>query len=114
MAIDQGTSTLTISSQERTWRVNIETPMGADPTITIWRETVKTASDGSIISKEQSAVVTRSLSAVIAQTVTVPGTSVVLTLAQLAETIAETADMWREADITAAVVPTADIKGITP
>jgi hypothetical protein len=38
MALDQGTVTVAVTSQERTWRVNIETPQGADPTITIQRE----------------------------------------------------------------------------
>lgn len=113
MAIDKGTSTITMKSQERTWRINIETPMNVDPTITIWREIVKTDSDGSLISKEQSVGVGRAFSAVGAQKVTVPRTSVVLTLEQLAETIAEIADMWRKEDIAADVAKSNVSEGIT-
>jgi hypothetical protein len=101
MAIDQGTATIAVDTQERTWRVNIETAKGADPVVTVWREVVKTAPDGSIVSKVQGAMVQRALSAVATQTIAVPGASppIVLTMARLAETIAATADQWRQEDI---------------
>lgn len=31
MAINRGTKSITITTEERTWRVNIETALGADP-----------------------------------------------------------------------------------
>jgi hypothetical protein len=101
MAIDQGTATLTVASQERTWRVNIETAKDADPIVTVYREKIMTAPDGSVISREEAPSTARSLSAVADQAITVPGTSIVLTVAQLAAAIAATADKWRKDDIAA-------------
>ncbi len=104
MAIDQGTETMIIASQERTWRVNIETAKGEDPVVTVWREVVRTAPDGSVISRESAGDFSRSLSEVAAETITVPGSSpaITLTMAQLAAAIAATADQWRLQDIAAA------------
>jgi hypothetical protein len=96
MAIDQGTAAVTVSAQERTWRINIETPFGADPTITVQREEVKTV-DGVVISKTPNAVVTRGLSATAAQSLTAGGVTV--TMAQLAVIIAAAADTWRTEDL---------------
>lgn len=102
MAIEQGTETIAVTSQERTWRINIETAKGADPVVTAFREVVKTAADGSVISHEAASSAERKLSTVLKETITVPGTATVLTMAQLAATIAATADQWRTEDIAAA------------
>ena len=107
MAIDQGTATIAVTTSERTWRVNIETALGADPVVTVWRENVKKLADGSILAKEQAAIVTRSLSEVATQSITVPGTSISLTMAQVAALIAAAADAWREADLAAPAAPAA-------
>jgi hypothetical protein len=107
MAIGLGTAPLTVTTQERTWRVNIETALNADPVVTIWREVVKTAADGTLVSKEPSGIVSRSLSAVTDQTVTIPGTTTPLTMAQLAATIAAVADQWRGEDVTQPAAPAA-------
>lgn len=97
MAIDQGTKTIAIASQERTWRINIETPRGADPVVTVFRETVSTDPDGNVIANEKSVVVTRALSAIADKSYSVGGVS--LTGAQIAGIIAGVADAWREEDI---------------
>lgn len=99
MAIDHGTVTIAVTSQERTWRINIETPQGADPVVTVYREVVKTAPDGSIISKETVGMVERSLTAVASQTFNVGDHK--YTTAEVAGVIAAVADVWRQEDIAA-------------
>ena len=66
MAINRGTKSLTVSTEERTWRVNIETPLGGDPVVTVWRELVTKDAEGNIIAKVPSETTSRSLSKVIA------------------------------------------------
>lgn len=97
MAIDQGTETLVVSTQERSWRISIDTPKGGDPVVTVHREIVRTAPDGAVISKETCAQVSRSLSATAAQTFKIGGAS--YTVAEIATVIAAVADIWREEDI---------------
>jgi len=99
MAIDQGTETIAVNTQERTWRINIETQRGVDPVVTAFRETVRTGPDGEVISKEISGNTSRALSAVAAQAFTVAGKS--YTSAEIAVVIAMIADTWRQEDITA-------------
>jgi hypothetical protein len=106
MAIEQGTETVTVTSQERTWRVNIETAMGADPVVTAFRETIRTASDGSVISKEPAGSTERRLSAVETQSFTVNGKA--YTGAEIADIIAAVADTWRQQDIAAVAEAPAD------
>lgn len=97
MAIDQGTETLAIKTEERTWHVTIETPKGGDPVVTVHREIVRTLPDGSVISKEPCGSVSRSLSATAKQAFKVGGQS--YTTAEIAGVIAAVADVWREEDI---------------
>ena len=102
MAIDQGTETIAVTSEERTWRVNIETPKGGDPVVTVWRETVRTGQDGAVLSRETVASVERALSKVADQMFDV-GKSV-CSVGEIAETIAVIADTWRQEDIDAGKV----------
>lgn len=97
MAIDQGTETLAITTQERTWRINIETPKGGDAVVTVHREKVRTYPDGTVISREMVAEVRRSLSATAAQQITLGGNT--YTVAEIAGVISAIADAWREEDI---------------
>ena len=108
MAIDQGTATLAVTTQERTWRVNIETQRLTDPVITAYRQVVRTAADSSIVSIENAPTTQRSASAIAAETQTfTPATVGVVTGAELASLIAARADMWREQDIAAHATPIA-------
>lgn len=100
MAIDQGTETIAITTQERSWRINIETPQGGDSTVTVHRETVRTAPDGSAISHEPCGQVSRSLAATAAQAISVGGND--YTVAEIAGVISAIADAWRQEDIDAA------------
>lgn len=100
MAIDQGTETIEIATEERTWRINIETPKGGEAMITVYRETVKTGPAGEIILKQPSADVRRRLSDIATQSYTVGGN--VYTTAEIAGVIAAIADIWREEDLAAA------------
>lgn len=52
MTIDQGTKTLAVTTKERTWRTNIETPYGGEAVVTVWREVVMIGPDGKVISRE--------------------------------------------------------------
>lgn len=100
MAIDQGTETLALKKEERTWRINIETPKGADAIVTVLREVVCTAADGSIFSRYLvPGNVTRSLSETAGQTFTVKDKT--YTTAEIAGVIAFIADKWRQDDIAA-------------
>jgi hypothetical protein len=100
MALDQGTVTVAVTSQERTWRVSIETPRGVDPTIKVFREEVKTDANGIVISKTVGVRVSRGLSVTAAQSFTVAGKT--YTTAEIAVVIAAIADAWRTEDIAAA------------
>lgn len=101
MAIDQGTETVVVTTQERTWRINIETAMGADPVVSVYRETVKTDYDGTVVSKDRAPdVLPRNFSAVAKQSFTVGGKT--YGMAEIAGVIAFIADTWRQEDIAAA------------
>jgi hypothetical protein len=103
MAIDQGTATIAVTSQERTWRVNIETPKGCDPVVTAYRELVRTGPDGAIISKEPIGDTQRCASEVASEPQPfVPAVPGQVSGAELAALISARADMWRLADIAAA------------
>lgn len=97
MAIDQGTTTETITSQERTWRINIETTINTDPVITVYRQAVKTSGDGSVISIDSAPIVVRNLSEVATQEFTVNDKT--YTMFELATVIAAVADTWRTEDM---------------
>jgi hypothetical protein len=73
MAIDPGAQTLVLASLERTWRVNIEATKGTDRVVAVFREGIKTAPDGSVVSQEITPSTSRDLSAVAAQSDTVAG-----------------------------------------
>jgi hypothetical protein len=103
MAISQGTATLAVTSQERTWRINIETARLADPVVTGYRQVVRTAADGSLIAIDNAPTTTRNLSAVATATLPfTPATAGVITGAEIATLIAAWIDAWRTADIAAA------------
>lgn len=98
MAIKQPPKVTTLSVEERTWRVNIETALGTDPVVTVWREAVTTDVDGTVVSREPVSTVQRTLSEVYRQTVNLVGGGTI-TLAQLSQAIADTADAWRTEDL---------------
>lgn len=100
MAIDQGTATLALKTEERTWRINIETPKGGDPVVTVHREIVRTGPDGAIISRDPAGTVQRGLSAVATESHKVGGHT--YSTAEVAGVIAAMADAWRQEDIAAA------------
>jgi hypothetical protein len=62
MATDQGVSNVELKMQERTFRTVIETPYGADPFITIYRESVGVGPDGTVIFREEIQPMSRHLS----------------------------------------------------
>lgn len=100
MAIDQGTETLAIKTEERTWRINIETPKGGIPVVTIFREMVRIAPDGTILSKERSGDYDHSLldMATEHQPFT-PAVSGQVSGLELSQLVAAKADLWRLKDI---------------
>jgi hypothetical protein len=100
MAITISTETIAVTTEERTWRVNIETPRGEVPTVTVFREVVRTDAPGAVISRVQGATISRQADAVAEQSFTAAGITV--TGAQLASLVAQAADQWRQEDIAAA------------
>lgn len=100
MAIDQGTATLSIATQERSRRIIIDTMKGTDPIISVIREVVKTAPDGTIVATDPAPGAVRYLSHIMKETQPFkPATDGVITALELAQLIAARADMWREYDI---------------
>ncbi len=99
MAIDQGTETVSISTQERTWRINIETPLGQTPVVTAFREIIKADSGGTIFARAIGIEVSRLADAVATEKFTAAGATV--TGAQLAALISKAVDQWRQQDIDA-------------
>lgn len=97
MAIEQGTETVTVTVEERTWRVEIFCEKGEDPTIRAHHQTVRSDGNGNVLSIENGAIVERRSSAIQGDTFTAVGISV--TGAQLAELIAQAADQWRGEDL---------------
>lgn len=105
MAIELGTETITVVSQERTYRVNIETALGSDPIVTAFREQVKTANDQTLM-KHDTVMVRRALSAVVTETQPfTPATVGVITALELAGLIASRVDMWRSQDSATSLTP---------
>lgn len=99
MAIDKGEEAVTIRTEERTWRIQIETPKGLDPNVTVFRETVRSLPDGTIISKEATEEVRRSFSSISEQKFDIRGMAI--TGAQVAGILAAVADIWRQEDLKA-------------
>jgi len=97
MSTTIGTETVAITTTERTWRVQIETPRGQDPVVVALREFIKTDPNGGVISQMQSGMTRRQLSAIASESVTAGGVTV--TYAQLAELIATAADTFRAQDL---------------
>lgn len=53
MAIESGQETLTVTTIKRTFRVNLETPRGGDPMISIFREVWRLLADGTVLQQSQ-------------------------------------------------------------
>lgn len=104
MAIDQGTVTVTVSKQRRTWRVNIETAINADPVVTGFRELVSKDANGNLTDEPNRNIpnprVDFALSQVHAETVALDD-GTVLTGAQMAEAISKWIDAKDQEQLTA-------------
>jgi len=105
MAVDPGTQTLVLASRERTWRVNIEAMKGTNCVVAAFREGIKTAPDGSVVSQEIAPSTSRDLSAVAARSDTVAGKT--YTAAEITGPIAVIADVWRGEDLAVKAAPAA-------
>lgn len=99
MSTSLGTSVLTISSERRTWRVNIECPKGGDYTLTAHRELIRTADDA-VISRDQSAgQVVRSLSAVAGTISHECADGTVVAPEHIAEALTAFIEQWEASDL---------------
>lgn len=94
-----------LTAVRRTWRTNIESAVGAPVTITAHREELLRTEDLTIIKRDQNAgVVTRALSAVAGETVTLDdGTE--LTAVQVALAVEAFLEKWDAEDIAPAPAP---------
>jgi hypothetical protein len=99
MATDLGETVLTVKTSERTWRTEIESPLGAVPSITAHRETVR-AAGGNVISRASGIQVGRSFADLGDDSVTVAGKS--YSAKEIAAVIPAFIDKWRSEDIAAA------------
>lgn len=99
MAIKTGKKTVTIEETERTWRTEIESPFGGEPTITAHREVMQVAEDGSVISRETGITVRRTLAELVESNDKVTVGKNVYTAAEIAAAIPAFIDQWREADL---------------
>lgn len=68
MSTPLGTTTLTVTKEERTWRVECFCENGTDYTMVAHREILSHAADGSVVSSERGKMVTRSVSQVAKET----------------------------------------------
>jgi hypothetical protein len=99
MAITQGTETVALTIEERTWRLEIFIEKGTDPTVRAHREVVKTDAAGNVVAKDPSAVVERQLSKVASQSFAIGGKT--YTGAEIANVLAAVVDTWRQEDLAA-------------
>lgn len=99
MASESTTENITVTSQERTWRVQIECPFEQDYVLQAFRETVRTV-DGDLFGdpNKGAGVVTRALSQVRTDTVTL-GSGKTVSIIELAEALVKHIEAWREADL---------------
>lgn len=99
MAIEQGTQTLAVTTEERTWKVEVFCEKGADPIVRIHRQLVRTNAAGEVLSVDNNATVERRQSEVGADSITATGVTV--TGNQLAALVSAAADQWRTEDLAA-------------
>lgn len=92
--------TITVSTIHRTWRTEIESPVGGSVGITAHREEILATADRTIIKQGVIAPVKRALAAVLPEQVTLAD-GTVLTAAQTAEAVGLFIEKWA-ADDTAA------------
>jgi hypothetical protein len=95
MSTDVDSGTATYTDKRRTWCIVIDTPLDADPVITVHRTVYREFSNGEKLTINPDVVVTRTLSQIANKTV--QGVSG----AQLAGMIAAIADVWDREDIAA-------------
>lgn len=68
MSTPLGSETITVTKQERTWRVECFCEDGADYTMVAHREILSLAADGSVVASERGKTVRRSVSQVSTET----------------------------------------------
>lgn len=97
MAKHISSSSLTVDTERRTWRIQVECPKGASPTLQAHRELIRSV-DGVIIARDQNAgTVVRALSVVAAEEIELhDGT--VLTPAHIAEALVALIETWETED----------------
>ncbi len=98
MSIDLGNITKITNLKERTWRIEISSELGEDPTLVARREVVQTDEDGNVISRQRnSPSVIRRLGGIAATEFSVGG--VKITGASLALVVAGVVDTLRREDM---------------
>ncbi len=92
------TEPLTVTTTERTWRVQIHCTEGADYVLEAFREQVRRADAVELGRNQNAGMVSRALSSVVGETYTcADGT--VISVANLAEALAGFIEAWRTEDI---------------
>jgi hypothetical protein len=89
--------------EERTWRANIETPVGGNYAIQVYREIVDKDGDGNVLNVTKKAgVVERAAAAIAEESVTLPSGGGTVTAAQILGALPLFFDRWATEDAEAA------------
>lgn len=100
MASESITENVTLTTQERTWRIQIETQRGEDYLLEAFRETVRTIDGEAFGAPDKNAgVVRRALSKAALDTVTLDSGKTISVL-ELAEALVKHIETWRAEDLT--------------
>lgn len=100
MATEATSEQVTITTHERTWRVQIECALNSDYVLQAFRETVRSVDGIQLGQPDKNAgVVSRTLSEAAADRVTLTSGKTV-TIAELAEALVKHIEAWRTEDLT--------------
>lgn len=97
MATTPTSESLTITTQERTWRLQIECPFNADYVLQAFRETIRSV-DGEVLSKTDAGQIVRTLSGAADDEVTLESGKTI-TIHEMAEALVKHIEAWRAEDL---------------
>lgn len=109
MAINKTVASVPATTDNRTWRANIETPLGGAPSIQVFREDVDRNAEGAVVGPSRPSMqpVNRAAAAIASEsvTVTVGGQEVTVSAAAVIAALPVFFDRWTQEDITAGKRP---------
>ena len=101
--------------EERTWRANIETPVGGNYAIQVYREIVDKDDEGKVVNVTKKAgVVERAAAAIASESVTLPSGGGTVTAAQILGALPLFFDRWATEDAEAAAAAAEQVIPVVP